>query len=90
MQLFIVPRDENPAIIREPSKALRQLSQIASDDNVIVISGKVRRVPTFFVDREKKAVNARFLRRYGLRWSERLGRWAQNGDNGLGRVIIEV
>ncbi|NQT49682.1 hypothetical protein HQ571_03235 [Candidatus Kuenenbacteria bacterium] len=87
MAIVAVNRDENPAIIKQ----IGDLSEVPKADDVIVFHGRTRRIQTYLHDGKfKRAVKARFMRMHGFDWNTENGCWAKNGDEGLGRVVINL
>lgn len=86
--LFIVPRNARPAIIKS-FEEFRKVEDVPVQADVIVITGKLNRVPTIYVGKFDKAVKERFLRNQGLRWNEKENRWV-NGTTAPGKIVVEV
>jgi hypothetical protein len=87
MSLILVDRTTNPPLAKRPRRKLTP-EVIGDDQNVIVIHGNTRRVPTYTNEDGKEAVNTRFLRTRGLRWKKTEGAWCSNGDKGQGKIVI--
>lgn len=90
MYLMVAKRDENPAVVLERDDSVDSVDDIPPGDDVFVLTGMVRKVPTYFVSKTAKAIAHRFLRERGFRWNEALGRWARNGDGHKGKIVINV
>ena len=87
-ELFIIKRDARPALI-EVSKKIQSVEDVPEQTDVIVITGRLNRVPTDLINKTNKAVKERFLRRFDIRWNDKEQRWA-NGSTKPGKIVINV
>ena len=87
-QMFVVKRTDNPALLFDSEWVKPE--DVPPLVDMIVLVGRLGRVPTFPVSKLDKAVDRRFLKLKGLRWDEKIGRWCSNGDAGRGKFVINV
>lgn len=89
-EFYVFPRSQKLLTIRpDIIERFSSAEDVPEDADLIVVSGRINRVPTFLVGRVDKAVNERFMRRHNLRWDKSDNRWV-NGQVTAGKIVISV